>query len=181
MRVHGGASKLLEAKFRYNRLRSRPEVSYHGSGFRGRLVVEEPHGVHGATSRYSWDLAFNNDKPLDLEVNCGAGESRLDLGDLTLRRLFVHMGVGELRLDLRGMPKNDYDVSINGGVGQATIYLPGNGVGIDAEASGGIGEISASGLQKHNGRYLNDALGHAKNTIRLEIHGGIGQIRLIAD
>jgi len=182
MRVHGGAAKLLEARFRYNRLRMRPEVSYHGSGFRGNLVVEEPHGVQGATNRYEWDLGFNNDKPLDLEVNCGAGETRLDLGELRLRRVFVHMGVGELRMDLRGMPKNDYEVSINGGVGEATIYLPGNnGVGIQAEASGGIGEISASGLQKHGGRYVNDALGHAKATIRLDIHGGIGEIRLIAD
>ncbi len=57
-------------------------------------------------------------------MNCGAGESRLDLEELSLRRVNVEMGVGELRMDLRGTPKNDYSVSIHGGVGEATIYLP---------------------------------------------------------
>jgi hypothetical protein len=181
LRVRGGAAKLMEARFVYNRLRMRPEVSYRNSSFRGHLVVEEPSGIHTAGSRYRWDLAFNDQKPLDLEVNCGAGESHLDLGELTLRRLSVEMGVGELRLDLRGQPKNDYSVSIHGGIGQATIYLPGNGVGVEAEAEGGIGGIRATGLEKRDGRYVNDAFGHAKTTVRLDVQGGIGEIRLIAE
>jgi predicted membrane protein len=117
---------------------------------------------------------------MDLEVHCGAGESHLDLGDLSLRRVNVEMGVGELHMDLRGAPKNDYAVSIRGGVGEATIYLP-TGVGIEAEAKGGIGDINTTGLEKRDGRYVNDALGHAKTTVRLNIQGGIGSIRLIAD
>jgi hypothetical protein len=183
LRVRGGAAKLMEGRFVYNRLRMRPEVSYHSGGFRGDLDIEQPRGEHSSVGRYRWELAFNNQKPLDLEINCGAGQSRLDLGDLTLRRVEVHMGVGELHMDLRGtVPKNDYNVAINGGIGQATIYLP-QGVGIEAEAQGGIGSISASGLQKRSGRghYVNDALGHAATTVRLEINGGIGDIRLIAE
>jgi hypothetical protein len=182
LRVRGGAAKLMEARFVYNRLRLRPEVTYHGgsAGFRGHLLVEEPSGVHGGSNRYEWDLAFNDAKPLDLEVKCGAGESHLDLGELSLRRVSVEMGVGELHIDLRGTPKNDYTVFIRGGVGEATIYLPAD-VGIEAEAKGGIGGIQASGLEKRDGRYVNDALGHAKNTVRLDIQGGIGSIRLIAE
>jgi len=183
LRVRGGARKLMEATFAYNRLRMRPEVSYHSGstgGFRGRLVVQEPHGISTGNNRYKWDLAFNDDKPLDLEVNCGAGESHLDLGDLSLRRVNVEMGVGELHLDLRGTPKNDYAVSIRGGVGEATVYLP-SGVGIEAEAKGGIGDIHTTGLEKRDGRYVNAALGHAKTTVRLDIQGGIGEIRLIAE
>jgi hypothetical protein len=181
LRVRGGASKLLEGRFVYNRLRMRPEVSYHSFASRGDLDIEQPRGEH-SSGPYRWELAFNNQKPLDLELNCGAGQSRLDLGDLTLRHVEVHMGVGELHLDLRGtVPKNDYNVSINGGIGQATIYLP-QGVGIEADAQGGIGSISASGLEKRSGRghYVNEALGHAPVTVRLEINGGIGDIRLIA-
>ena len=60
-------------------------------------------------------------------------------------------------------------------------YLPGNGVGIEAQAEGGIGGIHTTGLEKRDGRYVNDALGHAKTTLRLDIEGGIGEIRLIAD
>jgi N-terminal domain of toast_rack, DUF2154 len=182
LRVRGGAAKLMDARFMYNRLRLRPEVTYHNgdSGFRGHLLVEEPSGMQGGSNRYEWDLAFNDQKPLDLEVKFGAGESHLDLGDLTLRRVSVEMGVGELHMDLRGTPKNDYSVSIRGGVGEATVYLPA-GVGIDAEAKGGIGGIQTTGLEKKDGRYVNDALGHAKTTVRLDVRGGIGSIRLIAE
>jgi predicted membrane protein len=125
-------------------------------------------------------LAFNDQKPLDLDVNCGAGETRLDIGELELRHVKVSMGVGELRMDLHGAPKHDYDVSIHGGIGQATVYLPSD-VGIEANAEGGIGDIHVSGLEKHGGRYVNQALGKAQTTIRLDIQGGIGEIRLIAD
>ncbi len=112
------------------------------AGSRGHLAVTEPSHVGSASSRYAWDLRFNNQKPMDLDVKCGAGSSRLDLGDLTLRRVNVEMGVGELRMDLRGAPMNDYAVSIRGGVGEATVYLPEN-VGIEADVEGGIGGIHA--------------------------------------
>lgn len=183
MRVRGGADKLMEGRFTYNRLRLRPEISYNAGGIRGRLTVQEPSHVGSGTQRYRWELRFNNQKPLDLNVKCGAGETRLDLGDLTLRRVNVEMGVGELKMDLRGAPKNDYEVSIRGGVGEATVYLPGAaaGVGIEADVKGGIGDIRATGLTKHEGRYVNDAYGHAKTTLRLDIRGGIGAINLVAN
>src|SRR5579862_6373102 len=56
LRVAGGADKLMEGRFTYNRLRLRPEVSYTSGGFRGHLTVEEPNHVASATSRYAWDL-----------------------------------------------------------------------------------------------------------------------------
>jgi len=178
MRVRGGADKLMEGRFTYNRLRLRPEVSYNATGFRGRLRVEEPSHVGGGTPHYAWDLRFNNQKPLDLNVTCGAGETRLDLGDLALRRVNVEMGVGQLKMDLRGAPKNNYEVSIRGGVGEATVYLP-EGVGIEADVKGGIGDIHAPGLVKREGRYVNDSYGHAGTTVRLDIRGGIGAINLV--
>jgi uncharacterized protein DUF2154 len=180
LRVSGGAGKLMEGRFTYHRLRLRPEISYTNGGFRGRLVVREPGHIGSATSKYAWDLRFNNQKPLDIDVHCGAGESRLDLGDLALRRVNVEMGVGELKMDLRGAPKNDYAVNVHGGVGEATIYLP-EGVGIEAHVKGGIGDIHAPGLEKREGRYLNDSYGRAKTTVRLDIEGGIGQINLIGN
>lgn len=180
LRVRGGAEKLMEGRFTFNRLRLRPQVSYTAGGFRSHLIVEEPTRVGAGASRYVWDLRFNNSKPMDLEVNCGAGQSRLELGDLSLRRVNVEMGVGELRMDLRGTPKSDYAVYVRGGVGQATIYLP-EGVGIEADVEGGIGGIHAPGLTKREGRYVNDSYGRAKTTIRLDVRGGIGAINLIAN
>ncbi|HEV2687841.1 MAG TPA: toast rack family protein [Bryobacteraceae bacterium] len=179
MHVRGGSPKLMEAEFTFNRPNLKPDVHYDASGFRSNLVIEEPSNVHhGGNSKYRWDVRLNDDKPVDLEVHFGAGEGRLDLGSLTLRSLEVHMGVGELRVDLRGTPKNSYDVSIHGGVGEVTVYLP-EGVGVVADAKGGIGGISARGLQKRDGQYVNDAYGHAKTTVRLDIRGGVGSINLV--
>src|ERR1700721_1539787 len=179
LRVEGGADKLVEGRFTYNRLRLRPEISYN-AGSRGHRAVEEPSHMGTATHRYAWDLRFNNQEPLDLDAPCGAGETRLNLGDLTLRRANVEMGVGELKMDLRGAPKSDYEVNVRGGVGEATIYLPEN-VGIDAHVEGGIGDIRAPGLSKRDGRYVNDSYGRAKTTVRLDIRGGIGSINLISN
>ena len=178
LRVHGGSPKLVDAEFNFNRPSARPNVRYDSTSFRGHLLVDEPSGVRHVNSKNRWDLRFNDEKPLDLIVHFGAGEGRLDVGSLKLRSLEIHMGVGELRVDLRGMPRNDYDVSIHGGVGEATIYLP-DGVGVVADAHGGIGGISARGLEKRDGRYVNEAYGHAKTTIRLDVHGGIGAINLV--
>jgi predicted membrane protein len=90
------------------------------------------------------------------------------------------MGVGELKLDLRGVPKHDYNVTINGGVGEATVHLP-SGVGVYAEANGGIGEISVRGMQKVSDHWVNEAYNEPGPKIHLDVHGGIGQITLIAE
>ncbi len=177
--VRGGSPQLMDGEFSFNRASTRPEIHYDASGFRGHLRVEEPSGVHTANSRYRWDLRLNDSKPMDLRVDFGAGEGRLDVGTLNLRSVEVHMGVGELRLDLRGMPQSDYTVNLRGGVGEVTIYLP-REVGIVADAHGGIGGINARGLEKRDGEYVNNAYGHAKTTVRLDIRGGIGAINLIA-
>jgi len=178
--VRGGSAQLMDGDFTYNRPRLKPEVHYDATSLRGNLVIQEPsHTSHaGSNMKYHWDLRFNDEKPIDMNVDFGAGEGRLDLGTLSLRSLNVNMGVGQLRVDLRGTPKNSFDVTIRGGVGEATVYLP-DGVGIVADAKGGIGGINARGLQKKDGRYVNDAYGRAKNTVRLDIQGGIGAINLI--
>lgn len=179
LRVVGGAKQLLEADFRSNFPRM-PEVKYDVSIGRGRLVIGGQKGSLGNNLVNDWNLRFNDETPLELEVHLGAGESRLDLATLDLRRVEVHMGVGELKMDLTGNYRRDVDVSVKGGVGEATLRLPRN-IGVVAEARGGIGEISArGGLRKQqDGRWVNDAYDKAKVIMRVEVHGGIGSIQLI--
>src|SRR5262249_14954995 len=118
--------------------------------------------------------------PLDFRVEFGAGEGHLNLGSLTLRTVEIEMGAGALNVDLRGHPASDYSVRVRGGVGECTVYLP-KGVGIAATASGGLGEIAVTGLRKSGDRYVNDAYDRAAVRIRLDVHGGVGSIKLIAD
>jgi predicted membrane protein len=104
----------------------------------------------------------------------------MDLGGLALRHVDLQMGVGNLDMDLRGPVSHDYDVRIQGGVGNATVHLPAD-ASVDAEASGGLGSIHASGLRKEGSHYYNESYGKAKNTVRITVEGGIGNIRLIEE
>jgi hypothetical protein len=179
--VRGGAQKLLEADFTYNVDAWKPDLRYNSAGGTGDLILEQP-GPTSSTgnAKNHWDLRFNDNVPLDLKVKFGAGEARLNLGTLGLRGLNVEIGAGTLRLDLRGKPTKDYSVRIRGGVGEATVYLP-RDVGITATAKGGLGDISVTGLHKNRDLYLNDSSETAKVKIRLDIEGGVGTIKLIAE
>lgn len=182
LNLSGGAKELMEAEFSYNIPALKPEVRFDGGGFRGRLTVSQS-GNPGALTgniKNRWDLKLAKDLPLDLVVNCGAGENRLDLRDVTLRSLEMHIGVGEVNVDLRNKPAKSYDARIDGGIGQATVIVP-TDVGVVAEASGGIGEINVHGMKRDGNRWVNDAYGKAKTTIRLAVKGGIGEIEIRAE
>jgi hypothetical protein len=181
IRVRGGAQKLLEAGFTYNVDKWKPVVRYDNTGFRGNLTLEQP-GKASSTgnTKYEWDLRFADDIPLDFTLHFGAGDARLNLGSMSLRSVMANIGVGRLELDLRGAPKKDYTVEVNGGVGEATIRLP-KEAGIIATATGGIGGITARGLRKEGSEYLGEANEHADATIRVNVRGGVGAINLIAE
>ena len=181
LNVRGGAQKMVEAEFRYNVPKWKPEVRYNATGFRGILTVAQPSGSRMAHNiDYNWNLRFNDDTPLDMIVHIGAGQAELDLGSLSLRSVEVNIGVGEVKMDLRGTPQHDYDVSVHGGVGEAAIQLP-RGVGVVADAHGGIGEINAHGMRKRGSRYVNDLYDNAKVIVHLDVKGGIGAINLYAN
>jgi hypothetical protein len=178
MRVGGGTDKLARADFEFSIPEWKPQVSYAA----GTLRISQPEGSSKTIGnvKYDWDVRLNREVPIEMTVNLGAGEAKLDIGKLTLRGVNVEMGVGSVDLDLRGQPKQDYSVKIRGGVGEATVHLPAD-VGIYAEARGGIGEISAPGLHHDGERYYNDAYRKSPVTVKLDVQGGVGSIKLISD
>jgi hypothetical protein len=182
LRVGSGTEKLARADFLYNIDEWKPEVHYSNTARKGLLTIDQPsgHGSPMGNVKYEWDLRINRDVPVELDANLGAGSATLDLGGLTMQSADINMGVGELKMDLRGQPKRDIKVHIQGGVGEATVRLPVD-IGVYASAQGGIGEISATGLRREDGHFQNEAYGRSKITIRLDIQGGIGSIKLIAE
>jgi len=179
MNLRGGATNLLDGTFEYNVRSWQPIFDHTVNGTHASITIKQPEHVHlGGNVRYKWNLQFNNQVLTDLRVNCGAGQARLDVGDLDLRDLEVHMGAGQVDLDLQGKPSHDYEVNVSGGVGQATIRLPAN-VGIWAEAHGGLGSITVTGLDKKDGHWENDLYDKAKANVRVKVQGGIGEIRIV--
>lgn len=182
LRVDGGADTLLDAEFTYNIAEWAPEVNYAASGSTGNLTVNQPEyniedgGVPSDDVRYEWDLRFGGDKPLDMVVNLGVGDSELDFSGLNLSALDVNTGVGSVVIDLSGDWAEPFDVTIEGGVGETTVYLPSD-AGVRVTATTGIGDLDVFGLTQNGDVYTNAAAEDGV-VVDLEITGGIGQIRL---
>jgi hypothetical protein len=182
MNVSGGSGHLLNSRFMFDRKWDSPRVDYQVVDGKGNLEISQDQGggIHFGPSDNTWDLNFNNDVPLELEVEMGAGQGNLRLRDMNVKDLQLKMGAGQVELDLTGERKSDLNVEIKGGVGQATIRLP-RDVGVSAHAAGGLGSINASSLHKDGNEYRNDVYGKTPHRIRLDVEGGIGEIDLIQE
>ncbi|HVW07265.1 MAG TPA: toast rack family protein [Bryobacteraceae bacterium] len=180
LQLEGGASRLLDATFRYSQNAGRPVVHYDVMGGRGLLTVESPENgsTRGRNATNEWTLRMGSDLPLDLSVHLGAGESRLDVSQLALRSAEVNMGAGNMTFNMANRYTQDVNVQINGGVGEAHIRLP-KETGAVVDATGGIGSVQADGLTKRgDGKYYNAAYADDKPAVHMKVRGGVGDIIL---
>lgn len=179
IKLTGGAQQLLEADFDYDVKEWEPRVTYNVLGKRGKLSLRQPvrSTVNLGNRRNRWDLRLNNDVPLELDIEIGAGKCTLELGGLRLSKFNLEVGAGQVEADFRGEWKQDLDAVIEGGVGQATVHLP-REVGVRVRVSGGLGSIDVEGLKKRGRSYVNDAYGKSSVTLELTVKGGIGAIRI---
>ena len=179
LEVSGGAEKLLEADFTYNVERLKPEVAYTD----GTLVVRQPEAeglpsLQGITDfRNEWDLRLNNDVPMDLGVDMGAGTSNMHLSGLSLTSLDVSLGASESTVDLSGDWLRDLQATINAGAADINVLLP-RDVGVRVKVESGPHTIKASGLTQDGDVYTNAAYGVSEVTLWIELKVGVGQINL---
>jgi hypothetical protein len=175
----GGAQDLLEADFTYNVDKLQPSVEYAD----GRLVVRQPEigglpALQGITDfRNEWDLRLNDQVPMALTLNMGAGTSDLRLGGLSLTGLDVNLGAGLSTIDLTGDWSNDLEAAIETGAADLTVRLP-RDVGVRVEVDAGPTAVSAPDLTQNGNVYTNDAYGSADVNLRIDINAGIGVITL---
>jgi len=200
--VTGGAAELLEADFTFNVAELKPEVEYGG----GTLSVRTPDvKVRGDSLwdlddyRYEWDLRLNDDVPVVMKVNLGAGRADLKLGSLSLTELDISRGAGDMLVDLSGSAsptrlnigggagavtvdltgawQNDLEATVEGGLGNRTLILP-RDVGVRVKVEIGVGGTEAAGLTKEGEYYTNDAYGQSDVTLNIQVDGGVGGTEL---
>ena len=186
LQIRGGAEALMEADFSYTIDAWRPEVTYSvdesGDQAVGSLFVTQPTDIdldaNLTNFRYEWDIRLNEDVPIDLRVELGAGNSTLDVGELDLTALEVAAGAGNITADLTGERARDFGAAIRGGVGNLTVLLPSE-VGVKVDVSGGLGQVVATGLRRdEQDAFINEAFDTAEHTIILDIQGGVGEVNL---
>jgi hypothetical protein len=182
LEVIGGAASdaLMEAEFAYNVVDWKPTLDYVvSSGGDGDLVIQQPGVKSVALNSYcnEWALAFNDGVLMDLSLALGAGESTLDLASLSLTALDVKMGVGGVDLDLTGDYEQDLDVTLRGGLGEATVLLPAD-IGVLARVDGALGDLDVSGMTREGDAYVNEAYGESDVTLTVDIQAGVGGLDL---
>jgi hypothetical protein len=177
--VNGGGAREARAVLEYNKALTEPRFTFDNSSFRARVRLEQKDqsiSLSGG-NKNRWRLTLPDDVTTELDIQIGAGEARLKLGTLDLKRVNLKLGAGEVKADFRGTPKRDYEVDIQGGVGECEVLLP-KSAGVRAEASGGLGSIDVSGLEKRGDAWESEAFEAAKTKVRLRVKGGVGEIRI---
>jgi hypothetical protein len=183
LNVTEGAKDWVEGEIQYNVDDLEPKVSYKRSGDIGKVVIEQSKkdlsGIKFGDVKNDWDLQLSNHIPLELEVNTGASETKLDLQGLQLEGLNVNAGVGDVTVDLSGDWKESFDVDLKMGVGQSTIILP-KDVGVRIKSTKGIGHADFKGfISEGNGVYVNEAYENANVKIDVNTELGIGEANFV--
>ena len=179
LQVTGGAEKLLKADFTYNVDKLKPEVRYTD----GTLTLWQPQNeglsdLRGITDfRNEWALRLNDEVPMDLSVDMGAGSSDLQLAGLSLTGLDITLGAGGSMIDLSGDWTRDLNVTIDAGAGDITVRLP-KDMGARVKVDAGVGTIESPGLKQAGNVYTNSAYGVSDVTLQVEMQAGVGQINL---
>lgn len=184
LRLESGAASgtAMSGDFKSQPVDWTPTISYSVEGTTGSLSVAQQNpdkGVHFGNNRNDWVMRLAGGVPIALDVQLGAGESKLNLGDLDVRRLDVMVGAGESTVDLVGRRTNDLDARIEGGVGALKLLVP-NDVGVEVVGGNdGIGDFSAPGLhQVGENRFVNDAFGKSPVSMRIHLTHGVGEVRV---
>ncbi len=155
--VSRGASKLMEATFRYNIDQWKPEITYKQVGGVWNLSLIQPNtDLQVATgARNEWDISLNNEVAIDFVANLGVGDTELSLGELNLTDVDVNIGVGDLDLGLGSYDGGNLTVSVNSGVGDVIIRVP-SGMGVRIVPIVDVGSISATGFTMVGAEYHSD-------------------------
>jgi hypothetical protein len=121
-----------------------------------------------------WDLSLSPKVGLSLDVNMGAGDTRLDLSGLDIRELSVEAGAGRSTITLPD--EGDFATKVSGGVGQVIIEIP-EGMAARVQVDQGIGNVSVdSRFTREGDSYVTRDWKSAEDRVDLEIEVGVGQV-----
>jgi len=200
--LSSNAKSFCEGIYKYRHDFWKPEISYYEESETGYLDIEfeddRDHRNYDDDDENEWIISFDRNTRNDMKIEMIAGESDIDLqgckldgfefvmvaGEtkINLRNTSVpflefRAVAGEAEIDLTGDWDNDLDAEIKGGVGELTILVPSK-VGVKVNVTGGLGDVDAHGLHKHNKDYMNDLYGKTKASLYIDITGGIGNVNI---
>src|SRR4030042_2377431 len=193
-------NKVYSGDYKYKKDEWKPEISYteeEGTGYL-RIISkdEEEDKQYDSSDDNEWKINLTKETRNDLNIRMGAGIGRFQLAGSNLKSFDFQMAAGEadinlsntsvpeLRIkaiagkaiiDLTGEWNNDLHASVTGGIGELSFILP-EEIGTKMEITGILANIYAPGFEKNGHTYTNSEYGNTKETMYIEIFGGIGEI-----
>lgn len=145
-------------------------VTMTDKGYKGKqwFAVHSPN---------SWEILVNDQVPVNLTVDVGAGNSRLDLGTLNLASLVVNNGAGDTEIDFGRNRAGSYRAEIHNGVGDLTLRIP-RGSNTRITLHHGVGDISSKGFEQENDILVTTGFNPVLPVNEILVKQGVGDLSL---
>lgn len=127
----------------------------------------------------SWDIRLNDNVPVTVNVNVGAGQTRLVLGSLNLDSLVVNNGAGDTEIDFDMYHGGPFQAEIHNGVGDLTLRIP-RGSNTRILVHHGVGDITTNGFVQNDEMYTTSGFSPALPVNEIILMQGVGSIQLEA-
>ena len=176
--VLGGAEAQLEALFEFDNERMRPQLRQRVEGERLSVDIDQPDfGGPTRRSRNYWHLGLGVQRPVDLQVSLGIGEIRCLPGFTPLENLNLHVGTGDMIVDLSRVALSEEGLKgvLDVGNGQIVLRLPPK-AGIRLRTKVVAGDVQALGLDEKDGTFVNAAWSEGQQDLDLVVTGGISVV-----
>ncbi|KAF5419228.1 MAG: hypothetical protein C5S45_06945 [Candidatus Methanocomedens sp.] len=192
MIVSGGADTLLDAVFTYNVEAWKPEIEYNVIGGQGELIVRQPSviGTTGLGAHNEWDLAINEDIPMDLSIDMSSGNCDFNMGSSLLKTLEIDSSSGNVDATLIGNQSLLQEVNIDMSSGAASLDLSGDypslsmmtidssSGNVDADLNGNYSSLSSVDIDLSSGNAFVDLSGNWESDAQVELAASSGRITL---
>lgn len=180
LHISGGTDKIMDATFSFKGEGLEPVVDYEiGDDLKGELTVSQCSAKFANlfNPKQDWQMTLNDQLPLLLNLELGAGKSKLNLSGLKLKELNIEAGIGETDIDLTGKWMESFKVNIENGVGKTKIYVPKH-IGVKLDVDKGVGKVTADYFMKVGSSYQNQAFESAEIKIDIKVDVGVGDVIL---
>lgn len=125
-----------------------------------------------------WEIALNEELPLDLRFETGAGEASLDFSTVQVKNLRLQTGASSTRVKL---PENagHTTMKVEAGVASVSIQVP-EGVAANIQSVSGLSSINVdqNRFPKKNGSFISEDYQTAQNTVEIRIETGVGSVKI---
>ncbi|MDZ7290055.1 MAG: toast rack family protein [candidate division KSB1 bacterium] len=170
---------LADVTLEFDREENRPLIDYDSSSASPTLRIRSPRKQHDELSfnRFrgnDWRIKLSPKIPIEIRINGGAIDGRLNFTTLRLADLDVNVGAGELWLEFRERNSERPRLRLNSGAAETVAKGLCNANFRRLEFNGGVGTSRLS----FDGEWKNEApvelnLGVGKNTVLLPQHVGV--------